>query len=88
MRKENKTIKIADLWLASALSLTLKIEPELEKEGDVIVCMFPFSAETMKAIHDLTSGAIKFDYLTYSERVKNLKSKMINMKRLVHHQPK
>lgn len=80
-KAHQKNLKIPDIWLASALSLVLKIEPELERDGDVIIFVFPFSSETVKAINDLSSGAIKFDYITYSERVKNLKNRMITLKK-------
>lgn len=80
-RDPQKTLKIPDIWLASALSLILKIEPELERDGDVIIFVFPFSSETVKAINDLSSGTVKFDYINYSEKVKNLKNRMITLKK-------
>lgn len=83
-----KNLKIPDIWLASALSLTLKIEPQLAIDNNLVTFIFPFSSETVKALNDLNSGTIKFDYITYSERVKNLKNKMVNMKRLAQNQPK
>lgn len=81
-KAHQKTFNVSDIWIASALSLILKAEPELIIDNDKIIFGFPFSAETIKALNDLGSGAVRFDYLTYSEKVKSLKGKMMNLKRL------
>lgn len=76
-----KTFKTTDLWLASALSLALKVEPKLVLEGNVVIFLFPYTAETLKTLEDITAGVRKFDFLNFSERVKNLRHKMMAMKR-------
>lgn len=87
-RDPQKTLKIPDIWLASALSLTLKIEPKLEIDDNLVTFIFPFSSETVKALSDLNSGAIKFDYITFSERVKSMKNRMITLKKAGLNLPK
>ncbi|WP_297212697.1 MULTISPECIES: hypothetical protein [Thermodesulfovibrio] len=77
-----KNFKIADLWLASALALTLKVDPELTTDGDKVVFNFPFTVETLKALDGLSTGEIKFDYISYSEKFRNLKHQMMNLKKL------
>lgn len=80
MRKGNKNIKIADLWLASALSLVLKIEPHLIVENGRVLFEFPLLDETLKAIDEITNGEITFKYLDYSEEVKKLRGRMLQLK--------
>lgn len=80
MGKVNKNIKIADLWLASALSLVLKTEPSLTVESGRVLFEFPLLDETLKAIDEITNGEITFKYLDYSEEVKKLRGKMLQLK--------
>lgn len=80
IRKENKNIKITDLWLASALSLALKTEPELSVENKTVLFEFPLVEETLKAIEKVTNGEITFKYIEYSEEVKRLRGKVLQLK--------
>lgn len=78
--KEIKTFKTADIWLASALALVLDEDPELILEGKVVLFAFPMDSKTLKALQDLNSSVIKFDYITYSEKFKRLKTRLFQMK--------
>lgn len=76
-----KNFKVADIWLTTALALTLKADPELTIDGDRVVFNFPFTAEVLKALDNISSGEIRFDYFNFSEKFRNLKHQMINLKK-------
>lgn len=80
MEQIAQQFKTADIWLASALSINLKIEPTCFSDNGKILFSFPLNAKTLKAYEEVTSGKFKFDYFSYSEQVKKLRSKMLILK--------
>ncbi|MCS7135423.1 MAG: hypothetical protein NZ893_03225 [Candidatus Aenigmarchaeota archaeon] len=76
-----KLFKIADIWLASALSLALKVEPKLSLEDGRVIFSFPATDGLLEIMQGISSGKIKFDFISYSEKVKQLKHQLIVMKK-------
>jgi len=71
--KKQKEFITGDIWLASAISILLKIYPEFKVENSKTLFIFPANDDTYRAISEFNSGtAINAD--EYSQVVKRLKS--------------
>ncbi len=75
MEKNGKRVNAADLWVAGAIKVITKLEPEMVNAGGKILFSFPRTDEVLDAMDAFNNGAT-VSARDYAVAVKSLKGQM------------
>lgn len=76
-----KVTELSDVYLASAVSLILNIQPDLKVHNRRTLFCFPASDELYKAMNEYNNGTL-LNAVEYAQMIKRLRAEMLMRRKM------